>query len=114
MKKLDERRIKAAIIYSVNLVCFKEGDTFTDIESLKKEVKKLIPQLDDMSIEYFISLLIEEEKIINEDERLFSLIQYDAEVYNAINLLKFINRELILENEEEIKKVLILSKKTKE
>lgn len=104
IEKLDERRIKAAIIYSVNLVCFKEGDTFTDIESLKKEVKKLIPQLDDMSIEYFISLLIEEEKIINEDERLFSLIQYDAEVYNAINLLKFINRELILENEEEIKK----------
>ncbi len=98
----DERRIKAAIVYSINYICMQEGDTYTNLETVKKYVKKIIKDIDEETIEEFINMLVKENRIINEKGRLYSLIQYESEVNNAKYLAKFIKRNILKIEKDEI------------
>lgn len=110
--KHDEKRIKACIIYSVATICYEESNTYTDITTIKKYFKKIIADIDDKSLDYFIKMLIMDGKLFCEEDKIFSINQYIAENENAKILSKFIKRIINKYDEEKIQEsILKLEKK---
>ncbi|HHU60265.1 TPA: ATP-dependent RecD-like DNA helicase [bacterium] len=106
IETLDERRIKAAIIASIDNICFRDGDTYCSIEEIKKETRKLVKELDDKSFYYFVELLIEDNKIVREEDKFYSLKQYEAEIGNAKSLTRFIKRIVSKVEEKDVREII--------
>lgn len=83
-------RLKAGIIYSIKQVCFVSGSTFVYLDELKKAFFKIIFNIDEQLFMEYLSLLIEEEKVIQEEDRYYEYEMYDAEQIIA-NYLKQLN-----------------------
>lgn len=98
--KHDERRIKACLLYCVSTICYEESDTYTSEDKIIKTFKKIINDVDDASLKYFINILISEGKLYKEDSMIFPMSQYMAEKENARILSKFIKR-IISNNDNE-------------
>ncbi len=92
-KENDSRRVKAAILYCLINLCHSLGDTYTSIEKIYLELKKII-EIDQDEFKCYLNELIEEELIINEDEKLFHYKLYNSEISIAKNLRPFINRKI--------------------
>lgn len=80
-------RLKAGIIYSIKQVCFSSGSTFVYLEELKKAFFKIIFNIDEQIFEEYLSILIEEGKVVLENDRYYEYEMYDAEV-NIANYLQ--------------------------
>ena len=102
----DEKRIKAGLLYSANTACFNDSDTYTSREKIIKEFNKIIYDVDEISKNYFIDMLISEGKLYQEDDKIFTFDQYHAEIENARILSKFIKKIVNTFDENQINEVI--------
>jgi len=91
-ESLDSNRIKAALLYSANMVTYETSSTYTSIDKIIAYFNRVIYDVDETSIQYFIDLLIKEGKLYKEDDKIFPYKQYEAEIVNAKVLEKFVCR----------------------
>lgn len=110
---LDSNRIKAALLYSANMVTYETSSTYTSYEKIVAYFNKVITNIDEISIQYFIDILIKEGKLYREEDKIYPYKQYEAEEINSCMLSKFIRRivtnidsDEILEYIEKIEKKL--------
>ena len=90
IEKLDERRIIASIIYSINDLCFNTGNTYSLLEDLYLKVINTIDCNIDMdSIKEYLLKMVDNNQIIIEEDRYYLKKYYDMEVRvsNKINYL---------------------------
>ena len=71
--KKDERRIKAAIVYCLNRLCFRYQSTYISYVLIKKETTKLIDELTDEEFNKSYDGLVKDEEIIVEEAPCLSL-----------------------------------------
>ncbi|MFI3307431.1 MAG: ATP-dependent RecD-like DNA helicase [Mycoplasmatota bacterium] len=89
---LSENRIKAAIIYLLNDLAFKNGDTYFTLEQIVDTTNKFLKyQSHDEFIITYIEELIIEEKIIFENEKYYLKKYYEQEI-NIANKLNLLNK----------------------
>lgn len=93
--KDDTRRIESAIVYALNNLCFHTQNTFADENILYKEILKIIPNIDFDYYREILNNLIKSHKIINEEDRLYSLDLYTAEIKTSEYLTSFMNRDIL-------------------
>ena len=88
--KKDMRRIKASLVYTLNYVCYKNGYTYLTKEQLINSAKSLLVDIDLPDSDFIdaINDLVMEKKIIEEDERIFDYVLYNAEVKFKDKILK--------------------------
>lgn len=112
IEKDDPRRIKSAIVYALSSLCFQTQNTFANEKILYKEFLKIIPNTD---YDYFIEVLnelIKQYKIILEEDRLYPLELYTAEVKTSQYLARYINKDIMPIGEDFlIKKLQIIEEK---
>lgn len=98
---LDGNRIKAALLYSANVVTYETSSTYTSIEKIIETFNKVISNIDEVSINYFIDCLMKEGKLFKDGDKVYPYKQYYAEELNAEILSKFITRLVMgLDNSE--------------
>ena len=79
----DKRRIKAALIYTLNTVCMQYGFTYLTSEQLKNSTMNLLENDNLITNELYLESLneiIEEKKIISDDDKLFDTLLYNSEI----------------------------------
>ncbi len=102
IKEDDPKRIKAAICYALNNVCFKEGFTYLTKEQLVNSVKAMLNNeiiTDDLLIKS-LDELVDERKIIFDEDRYFDSYLYHAEKNVASKIKKMANVRIKYNKEE--------------
>ena len=94
-KEDDKRRVKSAIIYSLNNYCHASGNTYVSLDEIYSGINKLIKIENELFYEY-IDELINEGMIVKYDDKYYYYNFYYAEKNIAKNLKPFINRKLNL------------------
>ena len=95
IEKDDPRRIRSAIIYSLSSLCFHTQNTYSNEEILYKEVLKVINNLEYEIFKDILDELIYLRKIILEEDRLYPLELFTAEVKTSEYLTRFINKSFL-------------------
>lgn len=88
----DERRIKACILYMLEDLSFKNGDTYFLLDDIYLSLNSYLNI--NIEINYFISIieeLIIEEELVKEEEKYYLKNVYDIEEY-IVNRLSYINK----------------------
>jgi len=110
----DSRRIKACIIYAMNNLSFKQGDTYSYFEEIKKEVELYLKiYIDENDFINYLDSLRFENKIVLQDDKYYLKNMYEDEKLVAEEINYLINKEKttykkldnylsILENENNI------------
>lgn len=104
----DLRRIRAAIVYTLNYVCYQQGFTYLTNEQLINSTKNLLnnnPAILDSKYIEALDGLIKDDKIISEDNRYFDAYLYKCEVEIAKKLTR-INEAKSKYSKEECEKSL--------
>ena len=107
---VDERRIKACIIYMMNKLLFTNSDTYLEYDEILESVfnyLKIDLNIDDFDL--YLEELINENKIILLDNKYYLKEMYDSEI-NIINTIKYLENKkidkLFLDNRiEELERV---------
>ena len=60
--------------------CFQDGSTYHNFEAIVKRFHRYIPQIDDESFETALQDVLEQRKIIQEDERYYPYDLYQSEI----------------------------------
>lgn len=92
----DERRIKACILYTMKKLVYSNGDTYLENINIMKEVSSYLKlEFDSEQFEIYMQELVEEKKIINENNRyyLIDLWQAEEQVAEKIITLASLNHE---------------------
>lgn len=79
---IDERndnRLRAAVLYSLKNICFQDGSTYNSKEAIFKSFRQFLPMVGYEEFEEYLSQLIEEHKIIVEEDRYYSEDLYKSE-----------------------------------
>ena len=84
--EIDDRRIQALIIYIMNDLTFKTGDTYLFYEDIYNEIIKYNKKIDNEMLEYNILKLNQDNKVIIESDRYYLKEFYEAEHYIADKL----------------------------
>ena len=84
--EIDDRRIKALIIYIMNDLTFQTGDTYLFYEDIYNEIIKYNKKIDNEMLEYNILKLNQDNKVIIESDRYYLKEFYEAEHYIADKL----------------------------
>ena len=78
----DPRRVKAAIIYIMKAIMFKQGDTYLEKEEIASEVLNMLEHsINHDEIEDYLFELKEEEKIVIDEYKHYIKSMYDSENY---------------------------------
>ena len=107
-KEDDIRRIKAATIYTITTVCNEYGYTFLTESQLILSTKRLLNSfkiLDELYMDS-ISLLINENKLIKEDDRIYISYLYNAENSASEKLIRISDTKINLNSKEKIEAAL--------
>lgn len=91
----DPRRVESAIVYALNTLCFQTQNTYANETILYKELIKIITNIDFETYKDILDKLIYLKKIIKEEDRLYSLNLYTAEVKTSEYLSNYINRDIM-------------------
>lgn len=94
VKDDDPRRIRAAIVYALNLINMESGDTYCGKDDLYNRALKIIPTLNETLFTDCFQYLTNELKIVEEDEKIFSYTLNHAERQIATFLRPFIKRKM--------------------
>lgn len=87
----NPNRIKAGIVYSIKQGCFSSGSSYVDLKTLAKTFYRVIYNVDEDTFYQYVDELIEEAKIVKEDERYYYMEMYQAEC----KIASFIQRLLL-------------------
>lgn len=104
--KKDERRIKAAIVYCLNRLCFRYQSTYISYVLIKKETTKLIDELTDEEFNKSYDGLVKDEEIIVEEDRVYPYSLFEAEVGIANYLYPYFNKKISYIEDEDINKAI--------
>lgn len=102
--KEDERRIKAAIIYTMIAICNDYGHTFLTEIQLVNSVKKILTNVN-LSDSFYIDIinkLIEDNKLIKEEDRIYIPYLYNAEIKVSDRLIKISETKINTFSKEKI------------
>lgn len=89
MDRLDERRIKALIIYVFKSLTFKNGDVYLYYDDIYRELCRILNIIiSDSAFDIYLKELIYEDKIVEDNNKYFLYESYNDEVYiaNFINV----------------------------
>ncbi|EGQ3660129.1 ATP-dependent RecD-like DNA helicase [Staphylococcus pseudintermedius] len=92
-------RLKAGLLYLVEDTCIKQGHTYLPQEALINETIQLLSQAKDSSVDYdtmtqILAELVEEKRLVNQEEMVAIPSLYYSEIKSTQNLYKiFANRE---------------------
>ncbi len=92
---LDERRIKACIIYMMNKLLFTNSDTYLEYDEILESVFNYLKSdlnIDDFDL--YLEELINENKIILVDNKYYLKEMYDSEI-NIVNTIKYLENKKI-------------------
>ena len=98
----DPRRLRAAVLYCLDEICFRTQNTYTDVHTLFMTVIKFLPFMNEETFMECFSDLASVNNLIFENNRVYPLKLFIAEKEVAFDLAQFINRKIIGINEEEI------------
>ena len=90
MEKEDERRVKAGILYTIQSLTFQTGNTYFSKQELYQETCKNLKQpLEENLFTSQFQELIDEEEIVEEEDRYYEkeMYQYEVEVADQIQFL---------------------------
>ena len=76
--KSDLRRIKAAISYALEHIAYQNGDLYLTFDQLKKQTDSILGL--EFDIDEAINALLEEKRIVIEDERYYLALSYYTEI----------------------------------
>ena len=76
--KSDLRRIKAAISYALEHIAYQNGDLYLTFDQLKKQTDSILGL--EFDIDEAIKALLEEKRIVIEDERYYLALSYYTEI----------------------------------
>ncbi len=82
----DIRRIKAAILYALEHIAYQNGDLYLTLEQLNKETIQVLQT--DIDLELGIKTLLEESRIIIEEDRYYLTLSYFTESKLAEKIIK--------------------------
>ena len=95
IEKDDSRRIESAIVYSLNTLCFQTQNTYANETILYNEVLKILPFIDFDTYKDYLYKLTKVKKIILEEDRLYPLNLYIAEVKTSEYLTNYIYKDIL-------------------
>lgn len=98
----DPRRLRAAVLYCLDEICFRTQNTYTDVHTLFMTVIKFLPFMNEEIFMECFSDLASVNNLIFENNRVYPLKLFIAEKEVAFDLAQFINRKIVGLNEEEI------------
>ena len=98
----DPRRLRAAVLYCLDEICFRTQKTYTDVHTLFMTVIKFLPFMNEETFMECFSDLASVNNLIFENNRVYPLKLFIAEKEVAFDLAQFINRKIVGLNEEEI------------
>lgn len=108
-KENDIRRIKAAILYTLSYVCYQQGFTYLTKEQLLNSAKGLLghnPHILEENWESGLEILLEDGKLIVEDNRIFEPSLYRSEIKCSEKIQKLYRTKSKEWKEEKIKQSL--------
>lgn len=91
IKENDLKRLKAAISYTLNYVCYQNGFTFLTYEQLINSTLNLLnnnPNIKEEDLKIALNELINQAKLVNESDRIFDVNLYNAEFNLALKISK--------------------------
>ncbi|MCD7892428.1 MAG: ATP-dependent RecD-like DNA helicase [Erysipelotrichaceae bacterium] len=103
---LDINRIEAAIVYALKEICFKTGSTYYDYDSIYSQFHRYISDVDYEQFEICMDHLIEDNRIIQENNKYYPYDLYESEDVIASVLKKYINKTNDAYNPQQITKLL--------
>ena len=109
-KENDSLRLREAIRYTLNAVCYQQGYTFLSRNQLINSSQILLnnnPLININELEDALEYLVLKELIIAEEERYFDPILYKAEIKCAERIRKLNNKNKKLFEESKIKETII-------
>ncbi len=108
-KEDDIRRIEAALIYAMNVVCNEQGNVFLLESQLINTVKKLLNSniITDDLYKNAIENLIDNKKLVYEDGRIYLSYLYNAEVNASKLLFDISNAKINIFPKEKIEEALV-------
>lgn len=98
----DHHRIQAAIVYALKEACFQDGSTYHNFEAIAKRFHRYIPQIDDESFETALQDVLEQRKIIQEDDRYYPYDLYQSEIQISKIFQKWLHASLYEYDQQEI------------
>ncbi|MDD4718589.1 MAG: ATP-dependent RecD-like DNA helicase [Bacilli bacterium] len=104
----NENRVKAAIIYLIEMITFSTGDSYLEYEILKVELEKFlnIGITDEILNEYFNDLEMELKIVIDNNKYyLYDLYEAESNIVETIKFLKFKSSDNYKNIEERIDKL---------
>lgn len=96
--KDDPRRIKAAILFSMNNYSFLKGDIYLEKTNLIKHTYQILGF--EYNLEPIIDNLVDEEKIILEDDRYYLFSLYETEISVAKEIIRLSHNEKTLTTDD--------------
>ncbi|MDE5867660.1 MAG: ATP-dependent RecD-like DNA helicase [Anaeroplasmataceae bacterium] len=109
LKENDKLRIKEALKYTLNAVCYQQGFTFLTKEQLINSAHILLknsPLISISDLEYGLESLVIEHSVIQEENRYFEPVLYQAETATAERLLKIASQPCKLVDKEKMDPIL--------
>ncbi len=94
--KDDLRRIKAAILYAMQHIAYQQGDLYLLKTQLEQQARQVLGQ--DADIEPGITTLIEEKKLVIEDDRFYLAIAYFTEIALAEKIKLLASRQQTIQD----------------
>ena len=94
VEEFGKQRIKACIFYIINQLLFEMGDTYLLVDEILKKVEEYLEEK--IEIELFLNYLDElilEDKIVIEEEKIYTKKIYDSEETIVDTLNRLVNRE---------------------
>lgn len=102
----DHHRIQAAIVYALKEACFQDGSTYHNYETIVKRFHRYIPQIDDESFEAAFTDVLEQNKIIQEEDRYYPYELYQSEINISQIFKRWLHTPLYDIDSKDIDKIL--------
>ena len=104
MKRDDPKRLSAAIFYTLNQVCYQQGFTFLTEEQLINSVVRLLDnEINSNDLKPILDDLVQNKKIILEDNKYFDAYLHKCEVKTADAILRLASGKLKKYPEEKVR-----------
>ncbi len=108
-KENDKLRIKEALFYTLNAVCYQQGFTFLTSNQIFNSALILLknnPLISMEDLKYGLETLLIEHRIIQEEDRYFDPVLYTYEVNSAKRIQKIKNTTIQLPSKDKVEKTL--------
>jgi len=93
--KDDPRRIKASIIYAMQYIAYQNGDVYLRDEQLINYTRQVLGT--DVQIESGIEELINERRLVFENDRYYLSLSYHTEIMLAVQILKLKDNKISID-----------------